>query len=225
MIAAALVLGFLGSFHCLGMCSPLVMAVTNWKSVFFFNRVVYNAARIFSYGIQGALISIFGSLFNFSEFQTVFSIVMGAVLIIVGLAGITNFKLLLITYVMQRFSSLIKNSFAKFLAKRTILSVSIMGFLNGLLPCGLTYLALTYCIVLPAASEGFLFMLFFGIGTLPVMLGLTSIAQLLIKKFSFNFQKLTVIALIVTGSLLIARGTWQQARMPNTSPIIVCLPK
>lgn len=225
MIVAALVLGFLGSFHCLGMCSPLVMAVTNWKSAFFFNRVVYNAARIFSYGIQGALISIFGSLFNFSEFQTVFSIVMGAVLIIVGLAEITNFKLLLITYAMQRFSSLIKNSFAKFLLKRTMFSVFIMGFLNGLLPCGLTYLALTYCIVLPVASEGFLFMLFFGIGTLPVMLGLTSMAQLLVKKFSFKFQKLTVVALIVTGSLLIARGTWQHARMPNASPIIVCLPK
>jgi sulfite exporter TauE/SafE len=225
MLVSAFILGFLGSFHCLGMCSPLIMAVTNWRSPVFVNRVVYNIARISSYCIQGALISVFGSLFHFSEFQTLFSIIFGIVLIVVGFAGVTSFKLPLISYAMQRFSSFIKTMFSKFLATKTLLSIVVLGFLNGLLPCGLTYLALTYCIILPGAEGGFLFMLFFGMGTLPVMLGITSIAQFLVRKFSFNFQKFAVVALIAIGSLLVARGTWQHSRMPASSSIIVCLPK
>jgi uncharacterized protein len=225
MMLAAFVLGFLGSFHCLGMCSPLVMAVINWQSPFFLNRFVYNIARIVCYGVQGALISKFGSLFNFSQFQTFFSVSLGGLLIVLGLVGATNFKLPLIANSMQKVAMFIKTIFSRFLVKRNILSLFVLGFLNGLLPCGLTYLALTYCIILPSIMGGFLFMFFFGLGTFPVMLGLTSFAQEFVKKIRFNFQKLTVVAMLAVGVVLIARGFWQHSSNSVAASIVVCQPK
>jgi sulfite exporter TauE/SafE len=53
--------------------------------------------------------------------------------------------------------------------------------------------------------EGFGFMLLFGAGTLPVMLGFTSIITQLLKRFNFNFQHVTSAMLILSGILLIVR--------------------
>jgi sulfite exporter TauE/SafE len=80
-----------------------------------------------------------------------------------------------------------------------------MGTLNGLLPCGLVLIALSYCLTLQAPLEGFTFMMMFGAGTLPVMLGLTSIIPTLVKKFRFNMYYVTSGMLIVSGLVLIAR--------------------
>jgi sulfite exporter TauE/SafE len=74
------------------------------------------------------------------------------------------------------------------------------------LPCGLTSIALAYCISLSTPQEGFLFMLIFGLATLPVMLGLTSIFQIYIKKLNFSFQRVTTVTMILLGILLISRS-------------------
>jgi sulfite exporter TauE/SafE len=206
MWITAIIVGFVGSLHCLGMCSPLIVAVTNWRSPQFINRLVYNTSRITCYGFQGALISLFGSLFSFSDFQIIFSIVLGAALLAIGLAGVTHVTLPGITFGMQKFTSSIKGIFSRALTNRSMTSMFLLVFLNGLLPCGLTYLALTYCIILPNTLAGFSFMLFFGIGTLPVMLGFTSLVQKLSLKYSVSFKKLTTVALIAMGLLLIARS-------------------
>ncbi len=223
MLLSALLLGFVGSLHCMGMCSPLVIAVTNIRTPYFAIRVIYNVSRIISYGIQGAIISVFGSLFHFSEFQTVFSIGLGCLLILLGFAGISQFKLPFISAVMQRFTAFIKVQFSKFLIKKTYLSISIIGFLNGLLPCGLTYLALTYCILLPDAFYGFLFMFFFGLGTFPVMLGFTSLALKLSKRFSIKIPHLVTIALIITGTILVFRTMLKHpVTIDSPAEIVIC---
>jgi sulfite exporter TauE/SafE len=226
MLLTSFFLGFLGSLHCLGMCSPLVIAVTHWRTPFFINRVIYNVARITSYGLQGAIISALGSLFDFTGFQTMFSLFLGIILLFIGTIGVTNFKMGFISLPMRRFTNLIKNLFTKFLQRRDIYSFSVLGFLNGLLPCGLTYLALSYCVILPNFNEGFFFMFFFGLGTFPVMLGFTSIAQFLIKKYSFNFQKITVVALLSAGIILTARGlSHYSAKSHAANTITVCQPR
>jgi len=202
----ALMLGLAGSLHCLGMCSPLAMAVTNMNSPFFMNRVLYNGGRLFSYGLLGAFVTAFGSLFQFSGYQNLLSLTLGCVLIVFAVLGITNIRIPWVSRYLGRGTGLLKQMFAKFLNKKTPVSITIMGMLNGLLPCGLTYLALAYCITLPAISQGFLFMIVFGSGTLPVMLGLTSVLQALINRFKINFSRVTTVMMIVLGTLLIARG-------------------
>ena len=224
MWISALLIGLAGSLHCLGMCSPLAMAVTTLRRPFLLNRLVYNGGRIFTYGLLGALVSSFGSLFGLSGFQNFLTIFLGSVLVIMGLAGTGPIRIPILTRLIQKIVTAIKILFSELLKEKTILSISIMGMLNGLLPCGLTYLALTYCLTLTNAASGFLFMLIFGAGTLPVMLGFTSVMQVFISRFEFNFRKLTTVVMIALGTLLITRSIYVHYNN-NTSPkdsIVIC---
>ncbi len=215
MWLTALVMGFAGSLHCLGMCSPLAMAVTTLRKPFFINRLVYNGGRIFCYGLLGALVSSFGSLFRLSGIQNILTISLGCVLILVGLGGISHIRIPVLTGMIQRITFAIKGLFSGFLQKKTILSMAMMGMLNGLLPCGLTYLALTYCLTVAHAADGFFFMLIFGAGTLPVMLGFTSGLQSLITRFNFSFRNFSTVAMITLGILLITRSVYVQYHAKN----------
>ncbi len=226
MWVTAIIIGFAGSLHCLGMCSPLVMAVTSLRSPAFINRLLYNGGRIFSYGILGAIVSTFGSLFQFSGFQNILSIGLGSLLIIFGLAGISYIRIPFVTGTLQRITNGLKKMFSRYLERKTFSSITFMGMLNGLLPCGLTYLALTYCLTLADASSGFLFMLIFGAGTLPVMLGFTSVIQLLVSQFKFSFRKITTVMMIALGALLITRSLYVHYHESTITPldqsIVVC---
>jgi sulfite exporter TauE/SafE len=81
-----------------------------------------------------------------------------------------------------------------------------LGMLNGMLPCGLTYLALSACLILPTAFDGFLFMLFFGMGTWPIMIG--SVKLLSVLKNNFSLARLSKIALVFIGCSLLIRVWW-----------------
>lgn len=226
MLFTAFIIGLAGSLHCLGMCSPLAMAVTTLRKPFMVNRLVYNSGRILSYSILGAIVSAFGSLFQFSGFQNILSIGLGSLLILFGLAGISHIRIPFITGVLQRITAFIKKMFSGFLERKTIVSIGMLGMLNGLLPCGLTYLALTYCLTLASAANGFFFMLVFGAGTLPVMLGFTSVMQMLINRFKFSFSKLTTVMMIALGALLITRSLYvhyhENVMAPVSDSIVIC---
>ena len=206
MFLTALMLGLAGSLHCVGMCSPLVVAVTNLNGPQFINRVVYNSGRILSYTLLGMIAASFGALFKFTGFQQVVSMALGALLILGGVLGLTYLKIPFLTKAILAVTGGIKKTFSKFLSKKSMSSLTLMGMLNGVLPCGLTSIALAYCISLSTPQEGFLFMLIFGLATLPVMLGLTSIFQIYIKKLNFSFQIVTTVTMILLGILLISRS-------------------
>lgn len=215
MLLTAFLIGSLGSLHCAGMCSPLAAAVTNYRNPSFWNRLIYNVGRIVSYSVLGSIISVLGSLFNFPILQNILSFTLGCVLILFGIVGLTHFRIPFITAWLQGISSSIKILFQKFLSKKTRVALFGMGMINGLLPCGLTYLALSYCILLPSILDGFLFMLFFGLGTFPVMLGLTSAIQYFITRFNLTYQKITTFTLITLGVLLISRTLFNHIHFPS----------
>jgi uncharacterized protein len=208
MFITALVIGFLGSLHCAGMCSPLAMAVTNLSKPAFINRFIYNGGRILSYGFQGLIAASVGSLFEFTGLQTMLSISLGILLILAGFAGITSFNIPFLSSAIQKSTTFIKIKLGDFIKKKTKLSLIITGTLNGLLPCGLTYMALTYCLTIINPIEGFFYMLVFGLGTLPVMLGLTTVMQTLMLKFNFSFRRLTTVTMVILGVMLISRSLY-----------------
>src|SRR5690606_33744850 len=63
----------------------------------------------------------------------------------------------------------IKSGLGKFLRKKNYSSLYITGLLNGLLPCGAVYAALTGSMAMGGVWKGALFMVFFGLGTIPLM--------------------------------------------------------
>lgn len=225
MFLTALILGITGSLHCAGMCSPLVMAVTGMKRDAMIRRIVYNTGRILVYAALGAIISAFGSLFGMSGLQIFLSVALGILFIFIGAIGVWNMRIPFLTSWIQGGVSLLKITFASVSRIKSPFAVLFMGMLNGLLPCGLSSLALTSCILLPSASDGFLFMLIFGMGTLPVMIGLAPLLGRIFAKLQFSFKNVVRASLILAGILLISRSFLEHRHSQNLSdinPIVVC---
>ena len=81
-----------------------------------------------------------------------------------------------------------------------------MGVINGLLPCGLVYIALTGALVYDTPQKSLIYMVIFGLGTCPVMIGCYLFPQLnLGRKIAF-FNKLLPIALFIMGVWILSRG-------------------
>jgi sulfite exporter TauE/SafE len=205
MVWTAFILGFAGSLHCLGMCSPLAMSVANTSSTVMMNRMLYNAGRIVTYGVVGGAVASVGLALPLFKYQNIISIFLGVSLLVSGITGISGIRIPIISSFLSSVSAVLKNQFRNFLQLKSHGSIFLMGALNGLLPCGLSFLAFTYCLTLSGPFDGFFFMMLFGVGTLPVMLGLTSIFLVMVKRFQLNMKKVTTGMLIVSGMLLIAR--------------------
>jgi uncharacterized protein len=205
VVLTALIIGLAGSLHCLGMCSPLVMAATAMRPSIVLSRVLYNAGRIFTYALLGTIVAGVGMALPERNYQNLLSIVLGIALLLIAFGAIRSINIPGLTSMMQSISLRLKNVFGNYINQRGHASVFILGSINGLLPCGLTFLALTYCLTLQRPIDGFNFMLLFGAGTLPIMLGFTSVLQFIVKRFHFDMRNLTTGMLILSGVALIAR--------------------
>ncbi|MEP6735307.1 MAG: sulfite exporter TauE/SafE family protein [Chryseolinea sp.] len=215
MFYTALILGFAGSLHCAGMCSPLLMAVTRLSSGAAWNRLLYNAGRILTYSLLGALCSSFGALLPIGNYQTVISILFGLVLMILAVSKIADLRIPLL----KQITLLIRKRFSHYLNNRNSFSVFAMGMVNGLLPCGLSALALSYCVLLPASTDGFNFMLLFGVGTLPMMLGLAPLVIQIISRLRFSIKNATTSMMFLSGVILIIR-TFLHAGVQHPSDLV-----
>lgn len=205
MAWTAFVLGFVGSLHCAGMCSPLMMAVSNLSPSVIANKLLYNGGRIFTYGIVGAGFSSVGSLLPLARYQNIISIALGVILLSLAFSNANLFKIPFITVMVHRVTVFLRDKFAFFIKRSSRVSFIMLGMLNGFLPCGLSLVAFTYCITLAGPVDGFTFMLLFGAGTLPVMLGLSAVILLSVRKLNFDFKKVMTVLQFSAGVLLIAR--------------------
>jgi len=205
MVFTAILLGFAGSLHCVGMCSPLAMAVTNMTKAFFFNKLLYNGGRIFTYGIIGSVFSAAGTMFSLSKAQYLISVILGIALLLLATSRLHFFKIPCVTMLLQKLINFLKVKHSYFFKQKNSVSILLLGMINGLLPCGLTIIAFTYCVTLKGPLDGFNFMMLFGIGTLPAMLGLTSVIIGLVKKFKINTQQFNTGLMMLSGVLLIIR--------------------
>lgn len=205
MLTTAFILGIAGSFHCVGMCSPLAFAVAGMKKSLWMNRLIYNLGRIFTYGVLGAVVSAIGVALPLEKFQSWLSVGMGILLISAGIFNIGKVKFQAVNALARRAVGCLKLLFSLQIKRKGTFSTILLGAINGMLPCGLSLLALSTCLIAPSALEGLYFMLLFGIGTLPAMLGVASLVQYLVTRFHLSYHRVNTLMLIVAGSLLIAR--------------------
>jgi sulfite exporter TauE/SafE len=169
------------------------------------NRSIYNAGRILVYATLGAIVASAGIILPLHKVQNIVSIVLGLSLLALGLGAIKRIRIPLLTSGVQKLAVTLKKVFARYLQRKDRHAIFVLGALNGLLPCGLTFIALTWCLTLGGPLDGFNFMLMFGAGTLPVMLGLTSVISTVFKKLDWSIQRLSASMLIISGVVLIAR--------------------
>jgi uncharacterized protein len=196
-------LGLMGSLHCAGMCGALVLmtpVVAPTQASFVASRLVYHAGRIFVYALIGVLFGIIGESMVFAGFQRWLSIIAG-VLMIAALVAAKRLKsrLMLMPMVMKtRFSSLLR--------QRSYPSIFALGGVNGLLPCGLVYMAATASIASGDVFQSVASMVFFGLGTLPVLLGISFAGKRLNLSRIPALQKVAPVTVALAAILLIIRA-------------------
>jgi len=216
LIWTAFLLGLVGSLHCAVMCGPLVVAVSRVGRSglpFTASRHIYNAGRIATYCVIGLIFGAAGKTFALAGIQRWVSLLAGAAIF---LGFLLSTRLALQTP-MAKLVLKLKSAFAGLLQRRSLGSRFFLGALNGLLPCGLVYIAAAGAATTLNPWDGALHMAAFGAGTLPMMLGL-AVAGGRVRSASVRFQKLIPISVIAVAALLLLRG--MALGIPYISPAL-----
>lgn len=209
MLYTAFILGLVGSLHCVGMCGPLTLLLptdARSKTRFLAGRLVYNLGRISTYALLGILIGFVGEQVAIFVSQKWVSVGFG-LLIIFGLIVYKFFnQSLRFVYLNSRLNNWVSGMFGKAGKRPFFLSQYTFGLVNGLLPCGMVYAALAGAFMQVQVWQGGVYMLLFGLGTLPLML-LASIGFGFVKNNRFFSLKYIVpTSYFVIAILLIFRG-------------------
>jgi len=205
ILLTAFLLGTVGSLHCAGMCGPLALALPatgSSRTTFLLGRVAYNGGRILTYCLLGAGFGMVGQTFAFAGFQRWVSLAAGSA-ILIGLLVSSRFA---VSVPIARLVSWIKSGLGALLHRRSVASTFSLGVLNGLLPCGLVYAACAGAVATGGLISGMEYMAAFGLGTVPMMLGIGLVGKKLQFTLRFKLQRLVPACLALVAVLLILRG-------------------
>lgn len=200
---ALFLVGLLGGVHCVGMCGGIVGALSMGGPARWSLHLAYNAGRIFSYALAGALVGALGSaglgLSGQIPVRLIFYFLANAMLValglyLIGLSGALALTERLGQVLWQRIQPLTR----RFLPVRSLAQAFPLGLLWGWLPCGLVYSALASALTAGSAQRGALMMLAFGLGTLPNLL-LAGIVLARLNEFVRRPQVRLIAGLLVLG--------------------------
>lgn len=203
----AFLMGLFGSLHCAVMCGPIMLGMPFAKQNFFqggLQLLLYQFGRITVYAVLGLLVGALGSSIRIFSDQKTLSILIGSILIL---------------FTVLQFSNLYRNSFSKLQLKALnplswlmgkVINMPLWGLfagmLNGIIPCGMVYLALATSLNTGSTRSGGTFMLLFGLGTTPLML-MISLGGIFLRKYiCFNTNRLIPWFMFFMGTLLILRS-------------------
>ena len=205
---AAFAVGLLGGAHCIGMCGGIMNALSfaipeqqRARSQVLAMLLLYNAGRIVSYSIAGAIAGLLGGYLQQTGSQAgpVLRILAGLMLVAMGLylagwwRGLTRLEILggyfwkYLQPLGQRLMPVTKPS-----------QVLLLGFIWGWLPCGLVYSALTWSVTASHWQQSALIMLSFGLGTLPALM-LTGVFAHQVKIWIQKTSVRNIAALFIIG--------------------------
>lgn len=228
----AILIGLQASLHCMGMCGPLALAAPidrRTRSSALWGSLAYNLGRISTYTYLGFLFGLIGLCSSLLLGVQVISVFSGILFISSALFGsIETWGLFRpITALIGQLNS---SLFPRVKKVPASFRPYLFGLLNGLLPCGMVYLALIYSFSSSNLFESIVSMFFFGLGTLPVLFFIPIIGQ---EKFYTIFPRNTQkVLLTFIGFLLIIRGLGfgipflspriEQPTKPHVQPSIEC---
>ena len=173
ILLSAFILGIMGSFHCLGMCGPIAISIPLQGKHYgqkVLGSALYNSGRTITYGIMGAVFGLIGHGFQLMGFQRWISIIMGSLMVLaVFLPSLfKGFNLANSAF----FTTHLRAAIGRLFTQRSYGGLFLIGLLNGLLPCGLVYMAIAGAIGTGDWLQGVLFMLLFGVGTIPMLMAI-----------------------------------------------------
>ena len=204
-LATALLTGLISSLHCVGMCGPLVAALPvgrlpagqRWRAV-----GLYHTGRVITYATLGALAGTMSLGLHLLGWQRPLSVGCGVVL----LASVVGRKGSIGRLHWPGLNRWLNQTVGKQLRRPAGAGFAGLGVVNGLLPCGFTYLALAGTLTTNTPLAGATYMLLFGMGTLPALLSVHGVAGWLSTWERQRLNRLLSIATVGVAILLIGRG-------------------
>jgi len=208
-VFAGLIIGLFGSLHCIGMCGPIVAALGVRKnSHYYTSKLLYNLGRITTYALIGAVFGFFGAGLEVFGLQQAISVLTGVILLVTLFFDKIkkNFQIKSVNSLFYKLYTPLKIKLGNRLKSDSLFSSYMTGILNGLLPCGLVYSALAGAMAMGSVTDGILFMILFGAGTVPALFSF----QVLFGKFKpglrLSFNKVLPVFTFVLALIFILRG-------------------
>ncbi|MEW8986280.1 MAG: sulfite exporter TauE/SafE family protein, partial [Bacillus sp. (in: firmicutes)] len=202
--AVLFMVGVLTSIHCVGMCGGIMLsqslnkATKTSKFEAMKPAIFYNMGRVVSYTILGGIIGAIGSVFSLSlSAQAGLQIFAGVFMIMMGfnMAGFSWFR---------KFQIKLPAAVCKMQARPK--APFMVGFFNGLMPCGPLQTMQIFALGTGSAMAGALSMFMFSLGTVPLMLAFGAVTGLLSKGYTKQLLKFGGILIIVLGIIMGNRG-------------------
>ena len=205
---AAILVGLLGSSHCIGMCGGIVaalnMGVTTPSHPIFLFQLGYNLGRISSYVLVGLAAGSLGAgLAKLGLEPVAGKLFAAAFMIALGLYLANWWRgLVVLEKLGARLWRHIQPLGQRLFPLKSPWQAYPLGLVWGWLPCGLVYAVVAWSLTAGNAVDGAKLMLGFGIGTLPAMLVAGSAL-----KFFQNWVRSPYVRSIA-GSMVIAFGLY-----------------
>lgn len=206
----AFIAGFLGSGHCLGMCGALVSGyfMNSGVNRSYWPYLIYQLARISVYTCVGFAAAALGVVLVssglFGKVQSFLQMFIGMTVVVLAL-GILGW-IPLQGSIRLLPMNLLRKGYASSRTKGPVVGAMLAGFLNGLMPCPLTFAMAVKATSAASIYEGGLLMLVFGAGTLPMML----FVSLAFGKMSAHFRglmlKAAALIMVYMGANTFYRG-------------------
>nr|WP_314834850.1 sulfite exporter TauE/SafE family protein [uncultured Flavobacterium sp.] len=209
MLYSAFIFGLISSLHCIGMCGPIALMLPvdrNNPAKKTTQIITYHSGRLTAYGTIGLIFGLLGKGFFLAGIQQQLSIFIGIAMIVIVLVPERIFAKYNFSKPVFKLISKIKTTLGSQFKNKSYKSLYTIGLLNGFLPCGMVYVALFGAIAMQSASYGVLYMILFGLGTVPLMSSVVYLNSFLTLSFRNKIQKAIPYVAILIGILFILRG-------------------
>lgn len=202
--AALFIVGLLTSVHCVAMCGGINLSAsigtTGQKPAL--SAFVYNFGRVISYTVIGGILGGIGSAAAFSvKARAVIGIAAGIAMLIMGLNMLGCFGFL------RKLSVRPPKVLVQKLFGGKKHGSFYIGLLNGLMPCGPLQSMQIFAVASGSFLYGALSMLFFSLGTIPLMLIFGTFAGALKKKFKDKMMTASAVLIFVFGLVMIMNNS------------------
>lgn len=205
----ALLLGFTTGFHCIGMCGPIALSLGLSKKQatnYYAQNLLYQLGRVFTYTFMGLALGLLGKSFQLIGLQSYLSVFSGIVLMMMAFFSFGGKDFATHLKPLSKILFQLKLKLGKFMQKTDYSSRFITGILNGFLPCGMVYVALTASLGANGILKSTLFMTFFGLGTLPFMFAIVLIGNVINQGLRNRMMKIIPVFMFLIGVFFVLRG-------------------
>ncbi|MBF2709787.1 sulfite exporter TauE/SafE family protein [Flavobacterium soyangense] len=209
MLLTAFLFGLISSFHCIGMCGPIAMMLPvdrNNQAKKISQIITYHLGRLSAYAAIGLVFGLLGKGLFLAGIQQKLSIFIGIAIITIILIPEKVFAKYNFSKPVFKLISKIKSTLGSHFKDKSFKSLFTIGLLNGFLPCGMVYVALFGAIAMQSETLGVLYMVLFGLGTVPMMSSVVYINSFLTVSVRNKIQKFIPYFAVFIGILFIFRG-------------------